>query len=145
MNVQHVLKLKGSAAVETISPDQTVAQAAKVLGAKRYGALVVTDDAGRVVGILSERDIVRGLGVSGAAVLHETVGRLMTEKVEHCEPTEDVNSVMARMTDGRFRHMPVMEGGRLAGVLSIGDVVKARIMEMESEKSAMEGMLAGQY
>jgi CBS domain-containing protein len=145
MNVQQILSLKGSQAVETISPDETIDRAAKVLGEKRYGALIVTDAAGGVAGVLSERDIVRGLGLHGVAILTQTVASLMTEKVEHCAMTEDVNSVMTRMTAGRFRHMPVMEGGELAGVLSIGDVVKARILEIESEKKAMEGMLAGQY
>jgi len=145
MNVKQMLSLKGSRAVETIAPDATVAEAARILGEKRYGALIVADAQEAVVGILSERDIVRGLGKEGGSVLKQPVSSLMTEKVQHCAPNDDVNSVMARMTEGRFRHLPVMEDGRLAGVLSIGDVVKARIMEIEQEKRAMEGMLAGQY
>lgn len=145
MNVTHVLKLKAASEVETIAPEASIADAAKILGERRYGALIVTDGESGVAGIISERDIVRGIGEKGANALKQTVGDLMTAKVEHCTPDENVNSVMSRMTAGRFRHMPVMEKGRLAGVLSIGDVVKARIMEIEQEKQAMEGMLAGQY
>jgi len=145
MNVKQILSLKGSATVETVTPETKVSEAARVLGAKRYGALIVTSPEGEVIGILSERDIVRGLGEHGAGVLVQPVSALMTGKVERCAPQEDVNLVMARMTAGRFRHMPVIDGGTLAGVVSIGDVVKARIMEIESEKQAMETMLAGQY
>jgi CBS domain-containing protein len=145
MNVKQILSLKGSTAVETVRPETKVSEAARLLGAKRYGALMVTSTDGAVLGILSERDIVRGLGELGAGVLAQPVSAIMTEKVEHCALQEDVNSVMSRMTAGRFRHMPVVEGGELAGVVSIGDVVKARIMEIESEKQAMETMLAGQY
>ena len=145
MNVKQILKLKKKADVETVSAETPLADAAKTLGAKRYGALIVTSEDGEIRGILSERDIVRGLGEQGAAILTQPVASVMTEKVEHCAPQEDVNSVMSRMTEGRFRHMPVMEDGRLVGVVSIGDVVKARIMEIENEKQAMETMLAGQY
>ncbi len=143
MNVKQILSLKGSTAVATIAPTATVKEAAQVLGAKRYGALVVSHGDGTVSGILSERDIVRGLGLDGAGCLDKPVSSLMTQKVETCAPNESVLSVMGRMTEGRFRHMPVMEGGAMVGILSIGDVVKARILQMEEENIQMQTMLHG--
>ena len=143
MNVKQILKMKGSDAVETVAPDAPLVDAVRTLSEKRYGALVVCDADGSIAGILSERDIVRGMAESGPHALDGPVEQLMTRKVETCVPADDVNSVMERMTSGRFRHLPVLQDGRLAGVLSIGDVVKARIMEIEQENAAMADMLHG--
>ncbi len=143
MNVKQVLSLKGSTAVETVPPRASIREAATILGEKRYGALVVSHGDGTVSGILSERDIVRGLGREGAACLEKPVTSLMTAEVKTCAPHESLDSVLERMTDGRFRHMPVMEDGRMVGLLSIGDVVKAKIFEMQEENSQMQTMLHG--
>ncbi|MGF1447166.1 MAG: CBS domain-containing protein [Pikeienuella sp.] len=143
MNVKQILNLKGSRTVATIPPTARVHEATRTLAGKGYGALVVSDGEGAVDGILSERDIVRGLGTEGAACLEKPVTSLMTVKVETCAPNESVLSVMERMTAGRFRHMPVVEGGKMVGILSIGDVVKARILQIEEENSQMQTMLHG--
>ncbi|MEM1346214.1 MAG: CBS domain-containing protein [Pseudomonadota bacterium] len=143
MNVTQVLKLKGSAAVETIAPEATVAEAAAHLSQHRFGALVVSRDGESVAGILSERDIVRGIGQEGAAVLERPIATLMTARVETCAPGEDIDRVLSRMTAGRFRHMPVVRDGCMVGLLSIGDVVKARIFEIEEENEQMQAMLHG--
>jgi len=143
MNVRQILTLKGTTAVATIAPDASVKDAVAELADKRYGALVVAGADGALAGILSERDIVRGLGAKGGKVLDMTVADLMTREVVTCAPSDSAVSVLERMTEGRFRHMPVMEGGSMAGLLSIGDVVKARIRQMEDENAAMQGMLSG--
>ncbi|MEM9145581.1 MAG: CBS domain-containing protein [Pseudomonadota bacterium] len=143
MNVTQILKLKGSAEVETINPRATVREAAATLGEKSFGALVVSHGDGTVSGILSERDIVRGLGRVGASVLEKPVSSLMTADVQTCAPNESSDAVLERMTAGRFRHMPVIEHGRMVGFLSIGDVVKARLFEMQEENTAMQTMLHG--
>ena len=143
MNVTHIMKLKGSSTVETISPDASVATAAATLAEKRFGALVVSVSGGDIAGILSERDIVRALAREAGGCLTMPVSKLMTETVETCTPEEKANSVLDRMTSGRFRHMPVTEGGKMVGLLSIGDVVKARMHEIEQENAAMVGMLSG--
>jgi len=143
MIVQHILKLKGSAAVETIAPAAPVSDAAATLSQKRYGALVVSADGVTIAGIISERDIVRALAREAGGCLTMPVSKLMTERVETCEPSENSHSVLERMTSGRFRHMPVVEDGKMVGLLSIGDVVKARITEIEEENKAMAGMLSG--
>lgn len=142
MNVEQILKSKGSISVDTIAANAKVAEAAAVLGKKRIGALVVTDG-DHVEGIVSERDIVRRLGQTGAACLDVEVGEIMTAKVSTCTPAESANSVLERMTTGRFRHMPVMEGDKMVGLVSIGDVVKARIEDIERENAAMAEMLRG--
>lgn len=138
MSVASILMSKGSDEVLTIGPDAPVSEAAKTLSERRIGSLVVTD-AGAVVGILSERDIVRGLSQCGASVLTQPVRALMTEKVESCTRSETIDTVMRKMTDGRFRHMPVMEGGKLVGVISIGDVVKHRIADLQHEAETLRG------
>ena len=143
MTVKHILKLKGSSAVETILPESSVADAAAILSQKRIGALVVSATGADIAGILSERDIVRALAREAGGCLTMPVSKLMTEQVETCTPEEKADSVLARMTEGRFRHMPVMEGGEMVGLLSIGDVVKARMTEIEQENAAMVGMLSG--
>lgn len=143
MNVMHILKLKGSGAVETVQPETTVAKAAAKLSERRIGALVVTSPGGAIAGIISERDIVRALARQADGCLAQPVSSLMTATVETCAPTDKADSVLERMTAGRFRHMPVVENGRMIGLLSIGDVVKARIGEIEQENAAMAGMLSG--
>ncbi len=143
MNVTHILKLKGSSTVETISPDTSVAAATAILAEKRFGALVVSVTGADIAGIISERDIVRALAREAGGCLTMPVSKLMTETVETCAPAEKANSVLARMTEGRFRHMPVTEDGEMVGLLSIGDVVKARMTEIEQENAAMVGMLSG--
>ncbi|MGF1500943.1 MAG: CBS domain-containing protein [Paracoccaceae bacterium] len=143
MNVKQILRLKGSAAVETVHPQTTVAEAAGRLSQKRIGALVVLQSDGAIAGILSERDLVRGIGEAGAAALDRPVAALMTARVECCVPTDTGVSVLERMTAGRFRHMPVVDHGRMVGLLSIGDVVKARIGEIEHENHQMANMLHG--
>jgi CBS domain-containing protein len=143
MTVKHILKLKGSSAVETILPESSVASAAAILSEKRIGALVVSATGADIAGILSERDIVRALAREAGGCLTMPVSKLMTEEVMTCAPADTANSVLAWMTEGRFRHMPVTEGGAMVGLLSIGDVVKARMTEIEQENAAMVGMLSG--
>lgn len=143
MNVTQMLKQKGSTKVETVEPHTTVAEAAAVLSERRIGAVVVRGPGGEIAGIVSERDIVRMLGRDGAAVLTQPVTSLMTARVETCTLRDTTSSVMERMSHGRFRHMPVVEGGQMVGLLSIGDVVKARIAEIEHDNQAMAGMLSG--
>ena len=142
MNVTHILKLKGSSTVETIPPESSVAAAAAKLAEKGFGALVVSVAGTDIAGILSERDIVRALAREAGGCLTMPVSKLMTEKVETCTPAEKADTVLARMTEGRFRHMPVVEGDEMVGLLSIGDVVKARMDEIEQENAAMVGMLS---
>ena len=129
MIVRSMLKSKSSADVATTVAGQTVGDAAKLLDQRRIGALVVVDDQRALVGILSERDIVRGLSRHGQAVLEMQVGQLMTADVLTCTPEETIDGVMATMTSNRIRHLPVLEEGRLAGIITIGDVVKARLEE----------------
>ncbi len=143
MLVQQILKSKGDDVVVTVPPGTSVAKAVELLSARRIGAVIVSPDGKRVAGILSERDIVRDLGRRGVACLAETVDTLMTAKIVSCTRNETTDEVLARMTDGRFRHMPVMEGDQMVGLISIGDVVKARMMELAAEKDALEGMIKG--
>ena len=143
MIVSHILKSKGSSTVETISPESSVATAAATLSEKRFGALIVSATGADIVGIISERDIVRALAREAGGCLTMPVSKLMTEQVETCAPADMANSVLERMSAGRFRHMPVTEDGKMVGLLSIGDVVKARMTEIEQENAAMVGMLSG--
>ena len=143
MLVQHILSQKPNAAILTIRPESTVTEAAELLAEKRVGALIVTRDGKTIDGILSERDIVRELGKRGVASLKDKVSAIMTNTVIACHPGDTAVSVLEKMTDGRFRHMPVLDQGRMVGVISIGDVVKARIDEVESENSALAEMIAG--
>ncbi|MEM6354280.1 MAG: CBS domain-containing protein [Pseudomonadota bacterium] len=143
MKISQVLQLKGSTHVETTTSQMTVGEAASILSKKGIGALIVTKPDGRIVGILSERDVVRHIGSDGPAALSQPVQTIMTSRVECCAPSDETIDVLTRMTDGRFRHMPVMVDGRLGGVLSIGDVVKARIDELNAENEAMATMLSG--
>ncbi|SLN67988.1 CBS domain-containing protein [Ruegeria meonggei] len=144
MLVQAILKSKGSGAVETVSPSLTVSEAAKILAAKRIGTVVVSEDGGETAaGILSERDIVRELGSSGSGCLTEPVSTYMTSELETASQQDSVQDVLSRMTEGRFRHMPVLEDGKLIGIVTLGDVVKAQLSELAMEKDALEGMIMG--
>ncbi len=136
MNVKSIIDVKGGNVV-TIEPAATLDAAAKLLAERRIGAVVVLGADNRVVGILSERDIVRAFSQRGAAALQEQVAQVMTRKVATCTLDETIHSIMERMTAGKFRHVPVIEQGRLTGIVSIGDVVKHRIVEMEHEAAAL--------
>lgn len=141
MTVKSILDLKGNDVV-TLEPDQTLARAAQLLGARRIGAVVVVDGDRRIVGILSERDIVRAIGETGADALTLRVDQVMTSKVTTCGEAHTVNHVMEVMTRGRFRHLPVEKDGRLAGIISIGDVVKRRIEEVQREADQIREYIA---
>lgn len=121
----------------TIHADTFIAEAVSILSDHKIGALVVVDDGNKVIGILSERDVVRGLAAKGASVLTQNVSDLMTAPVKTCTRSESADDVMRRMSKGRFRHMPVVEGDKLVGVVSIGDVVQNRINALEQEAGAM--------
>jgi CBS domain-containing protein len=136
MTVKIIIDAKG-ADVLTIEPTANLAAAARLLAERRIGALVVLGPGQRIAGILSERDIVRVLSERGASALDEQVGQVMTRKVDTCTYGDTIRSIMERMTAGKFRHVPVVERGRLAGIISIGDVVKHRIREVEHESEAL--------
>ena len=136
MLVQAILSAKGGDVV-TIDPTANVAAAAKTLAERRIGALVVTGPERRVIGIVSERDVVQVLAKRGAAAFDLPLTDIMTRKVATCTSTDTIVSIMEQMTAGKFRHMPVVEQGRLGGIISIGDVVKHRLEEMEREQEAL--------
>ncbi|MTH65751.1 CBS domain-containing protein [Paracoccus shanxieyensis] len=144
MLVNQILSMKASGDIYTVAPDVTVADAAKLLSDKRIGAIVVSDDGKVPLGILSERDIVRELGRRGAAVLDQPISDLMTRKLMTCSTGEDALEILNRMTQGRFRHLPVVdEQGHMLGIVSIGDAVSARLKELAAEKEALTGMIMG--
>jgi CBS domain-containing protein len=136
MNVSSILAAKGGDVI-TIEPTATLAAAVDLLTKHRIGAAVILGAGGRVAGILSERDIVHALAARGSAALDEPLSQSMTREVMTCEPDAPITSIMECITNGKFRHMPVVEGGRLAGIVSIGDIVKQRLGEMEQESEAM--------
>ncbi len=142
MKVSQILQRKAMHKVASISPDETVAHAVAELSRLRIGALIVMRGAGEIAGILSERDIVASLGAEGPSALSKHVGALMTSSVETCGTEDTAHYVLGRMTQGRFRHMPVVEAGRMIGIVSIGDVVKARLDEIQAENAAMADMLS---
>jgi CBS domain-containing protein len=143
MPVSSILRAKPVDGIITVPPGATVGEAAQLLSAKRIGAVIVSPDGAQMAGILSERDIVRELGRRGAACLGDPVEALMTRDVVSCKPGDRTNDVLQMMTDGRFRHMPVMHEGKMVGLISIGDVVKARLSELSTEVDALEGMIKG--
>ncbi len=143
MHVHQILKSKASTGVVTVKPSLTVSQAAKVLGEKGIGTVVVSEDGQRPDGILSERDIVRQLAKVGSGCLEQRVDVYMTRKLITCSAESDVQEVLNQMTEGRFRHMPVLENGMLVGLISLGDVVKAQLAHLAMEKDALEGMIMG--
>ena len=144
MLVKQILSMKASGAIFTVAPTTSVAEAATLLSEKRIGAIVVSDDGKIPLGILSERDIVRELSKSGAAVLDRPVSDLMTRKLVTCTTGEDALAILERMTEGRFRHLPVVDdAGEMIGLISIGDAVSARLKELHAEKEALTGMIMG--
>ena len=136
MTVSIILAGKGREVV-TIEPGASLADAALLLAKKRIGAALILGADGRLAGIISERDIVRALAARGASALDEPVSQSMTRKVETCNDSEAVSNIMERMTLGKFRHMPVVDQGRVVGLVSIGDIVKHRVQEMERNSAAM--------
>ncbi|MFC3570280.1 CBS domain-containing protein [Paracoccus sp. TOH] len=144
MLVNQILSMKASGEIFTVAPDASVADAAKLLSDKRIGAIVVSENGRIPLGILSERDIVRELGKRGASVLDLPISELMTRKLMTCTTGEDALAILDRMTQGRFRHMPVVnEQGEMVGLVSIGDTVSARLKELAAEKEALTGMIMG--
>ncbi len=140
MIVNSLLRHKGREVVSLKNTD-TVRDAARLLAENRIGACLVMNEAGAIEGVLSERDIVRLIG-TGSGDLDQPVSRIMTRNVITCAPDDSIESIMSLMTENRIRHLPVMEGGELAGIISIGDVVRHRLSEMESESRAMREYIA---
>ncbi len=138
MDVKHVLEQKKISGVVSIGPQETIGGLAAKLAEKRVGAMIVLDEADQLIGVISERDVIRALAEGGAAALHAPVSRYMTASVKTAKPSENVFSVLDRMTEGRFRHMPVVADERVIGVISIGDVVKARIEALQADNAALE-------
>lgn len=136
MNIHGILSTKGST-VTTVRPDATVGEAAELLVAHRIGALVVSTDGSEIAGILSERDLARGLASHGAPIIDLAVEELMTREVITCALTDSVDRLMAVMTERRIRHVPVVEDGGLVGLVSIGDVVKSRLDDLETETATL--------
>jgi len=143
MLVQQILNSKADTGVMTVRPDMTVSQVVALLSEKRIGAVVVSANGETADGILSERDIVREIGRRGAECMSDSAGDMMTKKLVTCNIRDDANEVLEMMTNGRFRHLPVVEGDKMVGLISIGDVVKARLAELSMEKKALEGMIMG--
>ncbi|MBC7154886.1 MAG: CBS domain-containing protein [Rhodobacteraceae bacterium] len=143
MLVSQILRSKPDGTVYSIPPDATLAKAAEELSARRIGVLIVSRDGTSLEGILSERDIVRELGQRGPSCLSDRVADVMTRDVATCLSSDDAEAVLQRMNDGRFRHLPVVEGGVLIALISQGDVVKARLSELHMEKAALQDMIMG--
>lgn len=140
MTVKSILETKGRDII-SVKPDAVLADAVKLLSSRKIGAVLVMNGP-TLDGILSERDIVRVLGDRGAAALDEPVRNVMTRKVVSCRPADTVRAIMEKMTTGKFRHLPVLEDGKIVGLISIGDVVKRRVSEFEHEQEAMRDYIA---
>jgi CBS domain-containing protein len=138
MNISQILKAKGRA-VATARPDATLLEIVAKLAQKKIGAIVIVGDKGEVAGIISERDVIRRMGERGEQALNEPVSQSMTASVISCQETSTLDELMELMTQGRFRHVPVIEDGALVGIVSIGDIVKHHIAEVEMEVTAMRG------
>ena len=141
MRISDILRRKGHD-VATVRPDETVREFIARVAELRIGALVVSEDGQRVDGIVSERDVMRGLHASGASLLHSPVSSIMTVEVASCAPSASVDDLMRLMTDRRIRHVPVVEDDRLVGIVSIGDVVKHRIDELQAERDQLMGYIS---
>ena len=141
MHVDTILKKKGDTII-AVEPSDPISKAAQTLSDNRIGAVLILDAAGKVSGILSERDIVRGLARQRDACLTMSVDQLMTSPVITCNLNDNINDIMQLMTERRIRHLPVMDGDKLCGVISIGDVVKQRISEIENESEALKQYIA---
>lgn len=140
--VRKILETKGTDAF-TVRPQNTLHEAVEVLRDKGIGALLVKGPDGNLLGILSERDIVRRLAETPGKTLSQTVGDIMTTNVEVCGPNDPLISVLRRMTEGRFRHMPVIDDGAIAGIVTIGDVVNYRLNELEYESLQLKQLIVG--
>jgi CBS domain-containing protein len=143
MIVRQILKDKAMAGILHLGPDARVSEAAKIMSDKRIGTMIISNDGKTADGILSERDIVHEVGKSGAGCLDQAVSSLMTPNPVTCTPQDTALQVLEIMSERRFRHMPVMEDGALIGLVSIGDVVKARLSQLAMERDALEGMVMG--
>lgn len=143
MLVQAILNSKPSDGVVTVEPTSTVSDAAKILAENRIGTVIVSEDGSTAMGILSERDIVRELAASGSGCLGKPVDAYMTRDLVTATRQDSVQDVLSRMTEGRFRHMPILEDGKLVGIVTLGDVVKAQLAELAMEKDALQGMIMG--
>lgn len=144
MTISAILRHKPIQHVETAQPDATVREAVSRMSARGIGAIVISPDRRAIAGILSERDVVKSLANEAVITLDEPVSALMTRKVETCFESDALLEVLGRMTEGRFRHMPVVDSsGGMVGLVSIGDVVKARLEQIEAENAAMVDMLSG--
>ena len=143
MLVRQIFSTKSVNDVITLNSGASVRDAINVLSEKRIGAVVVVDHDGKPLGILSERDVVRELGRRGAESLSDPVDAVMTRKLGTATPDDSADTVLSRMTEGRFRHMPVLDGERMVGLISIGDVVKAQLAELAMEKDALVDMISG--
>ncbi|MDE0305554.1 MAG: CBS domain-containing protein [Albidovulum sp.] len=143
MLVKQILQSKADQSVATIRPDLSISEAISILSKKRIGALVVSETGKDAAGVISERDIVREIGIRGTGLLNDSVKTIMSSNVICCAEEETADQVLTKMTNGRFRHMPVLCNGEMIGLISIGDVVKARLSELDMEKQALEGMIMG--
>jgi len=143
MLVHQILNAKGDGPVLCVKPDAKIAEVAQLLAERRIGGVIVSKDNKKIQGILSERDIVRSLALRGGDCLTETASEMMTRNPVCCNKSDSADAILKMMTDGRFRHMPVVEQGELVGIVTIGDVVKARLTELSMEKDALEGMIMG--
>ena len=144
MRIEQILSSKPNSTIHYVTPEQSVAEAASELSSKRIGSLVVSSDKGKTLsGILSERDIVRHLGKMGPECLHMKVSEMMTENVKTIGSEMTAQNGLEIMSEGRFRHLPVVDDGVLIGLISIGDVVSARLKQMEQENTAMTDMISG--
>ncbi len=141
MKVRQISERKAMHDVAATTVDATLGDVAEKLGALKIGCLVVLDGSGALCGILSERDIVRAVGEQGSACLGQSVESVMTRDVMTCTPDDGADSILSRMTEGRFRHMPVMDEGRVVALVSIGDMVKAKIEELQQDNEAMETLI----
>lgn len=144
MLIQQILNAKPNPGVLTVESSATVSQAADILAKNKIGSVVVSDDGGQTAaGILSERDIVRELAASGSGCLSKPVSTYMTSDVITSTGQASVQEVLTQMTEGRFRHMPVLADGKMTGLVTLGDLVKAQLSELAMEKQALEGMIMG--
>ncbi len=140
MRIGEIIKAKASKDVVTISPDAGVRELIAKLAEFNIGALIVSSDGESLDGIVSERDVVRHLHTDGT-VINNVVSAIMTEVVETCAPEDDLDAVMHTMTERRFRHIPVVQGDALVGIISIGDVVKHKIGQLEFERDQLDGYI----
>lgn len=142
--LKHKISQSGDQPVADVTPTETISQVARLLAKRRIGAVLVRDAAGQLLGILSERDIVRCIAKDGAAALDKTAAQLMTSQLRTARPSTTVEQAMAMMSEGRFRHLPVVENGALLGIVSIGDIVTARLRQQEQDVDTLKAYVAGQ-